>query len=416
LPALTESCPRLQVVELDLRIHEAYSLTPERRPSRNFRQDLGGFHDLREVTLHGLPADDFGWWIPQIVRLLRDSPRLKRLAVGFNRLPSLRDAALYESKMAASMHAWDDLCDLFGSDGRPPLRLESLWLMGRLYPLRLSSLKKLTDLSHLGDIHLSNASPPWPSSADEWENELAALEPFTPAHTPNLRRLRVDRYSEAVHEHLCRLSAHPSFTRNLGIFHRRSHSPLTGFDLAALFRPDPGHPHLPLPLRMVDLDLHRARFRMHDLAGIFVPAAQVLADLASASADSLEGLAVRIPGAPAGSEQTDPWVEAAEEEEGSNEAEACLQSLERVLGRFRKLTQLSVTWQGPGDPGTAERLSLAGPSIRFIQIHVSLWRVWRNDDGSVRLETIKNVEATGVELWRYSMFVDWPIYTWYLRQ
>jgi hypothetical protein len=366
------------------------------------------------MTLHGLPSDDFDWWIPQIVRLLKDSPRLKRLAVGFNRLPSPSDASLYESKMAASMHAWDDLCDLFGSEGCPPLRLESLWLMGRLYPLRLSSFKKLTDLSHLGDIYLSNASPPWPSSSDEPELDLAALAAFAPPHTPNLRRFRVDRYSHAVHEHLSSISDdHPSFTRNLGIFYRRPHSVHTGPDPAALFRPHPAHPHLPLPVRMMDLDLHRAPIRRHNGTDLSISADQVLSDLASTSADSLEGLAVRIPGAPhTVSERPRPG----EDEQGNEATEACLQSLERVLGRFRKLTQLSVAWQGPGDQGTAERLALAGPSIRFIQIYLVLWRVWRNDDGTVTLETVKRIEATRVELWRYSMFVGWPMNTWHLRQ
>jgi hypothetical protein len=75
-----------------------------------------------------------------------------------------------------------------------------------------------------------------------------------------------------------------------------------------------------------------------------------------------------------------------------------------------------VAWQGPGDQGTAERLALAGPSIRFIQIYLVLWRVWRNDDGTVTLETVKRIEATRVELWRYSMFVGWPMNTWHLRQ
>jgi hypothetical protein len=78
-----------------------------------------------------------------------------------------------------------------------------------------------------------------------------------------------------------------------------------------------------------------------------------------------------------------------------------VQLLERALPRLPNLTQRCA--QGvPHEPTAAERLVLAGPRLRFINIGPRFWRVRRNDDGTVMLEVIKNREADRVKLWRYS--------------
>jgi hypothetical protein len=129
------------------------------------------------------------------------------------------------------------------------LRLE----VGRLrglregtYPLSVDSLKNLTDLSCLHDVYIANTLPLGYSVPVAW----AA---FGPPHAPNLRHLRVDRYTAAVHRHFCAVGeSDPSFVRRLGVFAKSMEPP---FSTGALLRPSPDHPSLLLQVRMLDIDL-----------------------------------------------------------------------------------------------------------------------------------------------------------------
>lgn len=268
-------------------------------------------------------------------RLLIDSPALKKLSLGFEELSLIR-----MSEECTNM--FDELCHLYQTGGGSPLLLESLELLGILFPFGVSPLKNLVDLASLQDVYISDYSlsyfgypPP----------RKIAYEAFAPPHTPNLRNFRIDEYHRSLHEHFCAIAiANPSFTRRLAIaykgFPRR-----TGLDASALLRPDPRHPSLPLQARMLDLDLNREHV-YGEGNDVKVSADEVLEDLARTNADTLEGLAVTLPN----SEDV--------------KTEYQLQLLENALGRLPRLEQLSIgaPWRLDVDimVSMAERLVAAG--------------------------------------------------------
>jgi hypothetical protein len=374
--ALARRCPRLASLTLGLR--SGPLAFAEEQPDHDLRLEVGRLRGLRELTLHHLPNNHYGWWLPQLVSLLQNSPGLRKLRLGFTLFcpqPS-QDAQIRQEMEGRYIYALDRLCELYGRTGASSLRLHSLELLEGTYPLSVDSLKNLTDLSCLHDVYTANILPLGYSVPVAW----AA---FGPPHAPNLRHLRVDRYTAAVHRHFCAVGeSDPSFVRRLGVFAKSMEPP---FSTAALLRPSPDHPSLPLQVRMLDIDLALRRRSAEPQAEALRTAEQALEDVVSSNADSLEGLAVNLP---------------AREED---DEEPNVQLLERALAKLPSLTQLSAHWQGlPHQNAAAERFALAGPRLRFINIGRSFWRVWRKDNGTVKLTVIKTREADRVELWRYS--------------
>jgi hypothetical protein len=339
------------------------------------------FRGLRELILFHLPYADHASWLPCLAQLLKDSPGLKKLGLGLDRGRPRHKAGL--------VGLFDRLCDLYASNGGSPLSLKSLELTGGLYLDTVASGEKLTDLACLHDVYISNAVVPAP--------ERIAFKAFAPPHAPNLRYFRVDDYHKAVHEHICAISD-PLFMRKLGLAYRRTDWRHGGGPLD-LLQPNRQHPSLPLQVRMIDLELCRPTF--HEGRNKFEPDdEQLLETLVATNADTLEGLAVATVGP------------------GTNDAdtERCVQLLERALRSLPNLTQLAVeaTWPSGHNMKAAqaigERLALAGPRLRFINMGIKFWRVWRDaDDGTVSLVRIKTREADRIELWKQSLINLTPI-------
>ena len=380
---LAGSCPRLQSLELHI---NGDKTCPEVTDLRAL--NLDGFRDLQRLRLFYLPSSDRDWWIPRLAQLLKNSPHLKLLGLGFTPvLPPGPDIEAFKIRLGASMRVLDRLCDLYASEGASPLRLESLEFVGGIYPCSLGSLQKLTDLTCLNDVLIRRRAISGPFSPSG--PKPIAFEAFAPPHAPNLRFMRVDWYNQDLHEHLCALD--PSFARALAISAMKQDFD-SGFETAMLLRPSPDHPSIPLPVRMLNLQLDRQVVYM-GRGEVTVSAQQVLDDLVSAAADSLEGLTVNLP---LQYQDPDVWY--------------TMQLLEGALARLPNLTQLIVAGLEPRlwRPAS-ERLARASPRLRFINMHARFWRVWRNDDGTVRLETIKKREADRVELWKYHVSILTPI-------
>jgi hypothetical protein len=290
---------------------------------------------------------------------------------------------------------FDQLCDEYGETGAAPLRLRSLLLGTAVYPHKLDSLTKLTDLRFLEEVHILNTgvSSEWSDreTIDLYANgdghSSLAFDAFGPARCPNLRRFCIGRYEKDVHEFMA-TRIDPSSARKLAL---SSGGMCSDRDVAALLRPDPKYPALPLHPRMISINLLPTRDSR-------VPSAKSLLDaLVSGDDGTLEGLVAHL----------------SENPEAPGEFNN-IDLLAHALGKLVNLTQLAVSVDlrrpiGPQFPGLADArakarskvlgvLAAAPPRLRYLEVDGKYWQVWRNDDDTVRLEEMDDYEVREVEL------------------
>ncbi|KAK3898307.1 hypothetical protein C8A05DRAFT_38108 [Staphylotrichum tortipilum] len=410
LRTVATTCTRLESLQL------TFSVDFFTKRDRHRQPDLDCFHGLRELSLYNLLIDDHAFWLPQIARLLKNSPCLKSLKLGFSAIQFSPDYALYLSTVSATAQLFDQLCDLYEAQGGQPLRLEALWLLGGLVPYREDSLPKLTDPACLVDVLLSNRER---RTAPQLRPERIALDAvLAPARAPRLRWFRVDECSPEILEHLRAVPASP---RLLAVSHRRQ-GRTPGLE-QLLTQSGPAASTPALQLRMLALELEQRAPalppRPPKTAAVSPSAAQILEDLvASSSAGSLEGLAVHAPSA---------------DDDGGGPGDR-VRLLERALARLPGLAQLSFDG-GPFDAEgavLAEGFARAAPRLQFVHVGSSFWRIWRGRDGegdgdgngegereggggglTVVLETMDPREADRVELWRHSLFNLTPVMPMY---
>jgi hypothetical protein len=353
---------------------------------------LADFSGLQELTLDNL-YEELPWWRSQIVEVLKNSPSLQKLKLSLATETLFRYADLGERFDFEDF--FDRLCDEYAETGAAPLRLLSLHLGTAVYPYKADSPKKLTDLRFLEEVHIENCGV-WHRGAmvidmyNDEEDSGIAFGAFGPAHCPNLRRLSLAEYQRDVHEFVA-IIGDTSFTRKLAI---SSQSMDGGYELAALLRPDPNYPFLPLHLRMLNIELQRDQIRLFDedgadLGNEDIPRAeQVLEDLVSGDDGTLEGLAVHL-----------------------KEDRRCFERLELLVdtvSQLANLTQLAVVASMYAEremgvealESAAHRLATAAPRLRYIRMYESYWRVWRNRDDTIRLDMLDRNEADKVELFR----------------
>jgi len=115
---------------------------------------------------------------------------------------------------------------------------------------------------------------------------------------------------------------------------------------------------------------------------------QVLEDLVAGDGGALEGLTVHFP--------RDP---------GDDLISSLLESVTDTLPRLTGLAQLSVVLPGlmnynfdEKTESTARRLAAAASRVRYIKVENRSWRVWRDRNGTVRLEELEDREISDVEL------------------
>lgn len=368
--------------------------------------DLTVFSGLEELTLLGL-YNELPWWRSQIVQVLKRSPRLRMLALSLS--VKTVDRYVLNNENGMFRDFFDQLCDDYGETGAAPLRLRSLRFNMAMFPSKVDSVKRLTDLSFLEKVHIENVDI-WVDgfyinvyNDDSRDNRLL-FDIFGPAHCPNLRRINTASLDCHFYNYLAGI-ADASFARKLAV---SSQTTWSGYELAALLRPDPRYPSLPLHLRMLDIDLVRVDASVigqdgNALRGEDMPSArQVLEHLVSRDDGTLEGLTVHLredPGAEVGFEGVD--------------------SLVHALPKLTNLTQLAVIpdayTKGPLTKGSAERLvamlANAVPRLRYIRVHESYWRLWRDGSGAIKLESLVRSEAIRVELFRESIWEPLSFYT-----
>lgn len=350
------------------------------------------FSGLQELTLDNL-YEELPWWRSQIVEVLKKSPGLQKLKLSLATETLARYAALDDRPEFENF--FDLLCDEYAETGAAPLRLLSLHLGTAVYPYKASSPKKLADLRFLEEVHIENCGVWYEGTMvidmyNDWEDSGIAFDAFGPAHCPNLRRLNLAEYQRDVH-HFVASIADTSFARKLAI---SSQSMNGGYELAALLRPDPNYPALPLHLRMINIELQRKQVRLFDEDGEDLgeedipPARQVLGDLVSGDDGTLEGLAVHL--------HEDMRVL------------RCLNLLGNTVGKLANLTQLAVVESIYVEreielgalEDAARMLAVAAPRLRYIRVYESCWRIWRNRDDTIRLDKLDRDEADKVELFR----------------
>lgn len=357
------------------------------------RPDLTVFTGLEELTLDGLYGD-FLWWKEHLIKIFKNSPGLRKLQLSL----SVHKIALYERSEEREIFDgfFDGLCDDYGKTGAAPLHLQSLKLGTALYPYELHSIEKLTDLSYLQDVYVRNSGV----SQDvdiilvyDSPNEESgiAFHAFSPVRCPNLRRFTAANYEGDVHKEFAAIED-PSFARQLAISCVQMGSPQ---ELAALLRADPGHPSLPLHLRMLDIDLQRDQVCLCDEDGEQLPdedvptAQQVLEDLVSNDEGTLRGLMVHL----------------SEDSDAASGFEH-LDLLCTALGKLVNITQLGIErYRFHQTQLTDEALvrvthalAAAAPQLRYIKVYQHYWRIWRIRDGTISLEELEDREIGDVEL------------------
>ncbi|KAK4033002.1 hypothetical protein C8A01DRAFT_40557 [Parachaetomium inaequale] len=373
--ALHESCSRLKAIHYyghSDRV-ELFRLRTDSSPATLY--NFSGFANLHQLTLSQLRGD-LAWWKGNVVHILRHSPGLRSLELSIS-AKSIRSRRNYDTNF------FDQLCGGYAAVGGLPLCLQSLRCGQGVFPMSHASLAKLTDVSHLEEVHIFNHQEYWGQDdvqlyPSEQSRSGIVFNAFWPQHCPNLRRFSVSIYQLDVHEFLCAWAVDPSFSRRLA-FCVDDLRHLGYGDPSLLFRPNSGHPGrhpgLPIKLRMLGLDLDRDTiFRsVPDLDEEYWRE-EVLGDIVASNTESLEGLMICTP-----MHQDDDSYSIGLNTELTRFYD--LDVLQEVIGRFHHLKQLSVNghrplpdsdW-GPPTPeailDAAKKLAGAAPGLMYINIY-----------------------------------------------
>ncbi|KAK1833507.1 hypothetical protein QBC39DRAFT_47724 [Podospora conica] len=349
------------------------------------RPDLTVFRGLEELTLDNL-CEELPWWRETIVEVLKNSPELKKLGLSLS-VATIGKAARYGERDTFDGFFYD-VCNDFCAAGAPPLHLQSLKCGTAIIPDDAESLQSLTDLTYLEEVHIENETV-WNlmdviTMYEDGEESGIAFDALGPAQCPNLRRLTVSQYRGDVHE-LFAASDDPAWARQVALSFVEVNDAL---EPAQLLRPSDKYPSLPLHLRMLDVNLDREKVEVDDEEGGEVPTvAEVLHDLVAGDDGALEGLSVHFP-----------------LDMGHDSFSDLLQAVTDILPGLINLTQLSVVLPGQFDnfdgkvESTARKLAGAPSQVRYVKVQKRAWRVWRDGDGTVRLEELEDREISDVEL------------------
>ena len=413
LKVLKVSCPRIKAIHIafpsgmettarwdrlkapGVPVYPGYRQIPEiyKRP------DVAMFSRLEELTLEWL-FHDLVWWKSQVVRLLTNSPGLRKLHLSIS--PWQPD--IFRDFL-------DSVCDEYGQAGALPLRLRSLKCGISVYPRNITLLNKLTNLAYLEEVYVANQIGrlgAYNAYAAFTEPSRVAYHAFGPAHSPNLRRFSTAAYRPEVQAFLCAIND-TSFARQLAISCGEQTS--QNLELAALLRPS--HRHVAAHFRMLDIELQREVMTLReddndngdcdddddDDDDDEYPIESVLQDLVTDDGGALEGLMVRVPENP-------------EHECGFDD----LELLEGAVAKLVNLTQLAVAVGDFADVRgldvteemlvrAAERLAVAAPRLRYVKLCSQHYRIWRNEDDTIRLDELDDDEISDVELFNHSNYL-----------
>ncbi|KAM7211221.1 hypothetical protein V8F06_013406 [Rhypophila decipiens] len=419
LGTLQESCPRIKSMsicfpDLDYDLYEVKTLEigyydptpaqPEVHQPPDAVNSLADFTHLEELSLENFHGD-LDWWRATIVKMLNNSPCLKRLSL------SISTATINSYRYNDQSPYWsffEDLCYGYAQSGAEPLSLESLHCGRSIFPSDdPDCLKMLTELTQLKQVYIDNGevfdfvAKPLMMTYSLGDESPVGFEQFGPEYCPHLRRFSVFEYQSDVQSFFATISDE-SFSRQLAI---SCESQGMGYELDSLLRPCPDYPALPLHFRMLELDLFRDPevFDGNNEAGgddyHTISAADIMEHLTGNDNGALEGLVVLL-----------PW----EEDSNGRCQLQRLELVEQALPRLQRLTQLAVTVAKCHQKthkeledmvtSAAEQLAAAGPTLHYIKVHWKRWQIWRNRDGTVRLDELDEDEARHVELFSHSIW------------
>ncbi|KAK8066161.1 hypothetical protein PG997_012908 [Apiospora hydei] len=386
-------------------------------------QDLSvGFSNLTELTVHNI-HDDLPRWRRRLATTLARSPGLRALSLSL---------AVDAVARAANRERHDDYRRFFEElareyveeEGGAPLPLRILDCGTGVFPTEARRLRQLVDLSGLEQVHIQNVDVArdavyvevYANDDDDGDSSKSGIVFGTflnPIACSRLRRFTACALMPDVWEALCAIDDR-AFARQLAVSFRRQE--VGGLELARLLIPhrqkagaDDGdkvgsYPRLPLPLRMVDLDLCRG-----DAAdsgdGDHISVETVLGGLVGSCAESLEGLTLHLPGYPETAKLAGVMV-----------------PLIEALAHLSGLTQLVVKTErrySASPPGfaivIAEELAASAPRLRYIGVDDMFWQVSRvSSSGSgggvdcIRLRELDKREQDCVELFTHTIYEPDP--------
>lgn len=389
LRVLHDSCPRIKSIRIEFPdgMDELFVLD-DTEPSRLQLEardiygepDLTIFKGLEELALDNLYAP---WWRSQVVQTLQNSPTIRKLALSLSPETIFRYDGRGEIEMFHDF--FDQLCDEYGATGAAPLPIQSLNLGTGIYPRRRSGIEQLVNFRDLEDVHVENRGV-W-SCYDlilmydgGKENSGLVFDVFQPTQCPRLRRFTAAQYKPDVHR-LLATKWDSTSARQLAISFTSIGNRYTYEPAMLLGEADSRHPSLPLHFRMLDIGFDADTTYLDD----------VLHDLVSGDDGALEGLVI-----PWHRVQTDQGV-----------GFLHLDLIANAVAKLANLTQLRVIpnrWNREEIIGSEETqriadiLARAGPRLRYIQIQHRYLSIWRNRDGTIRLEELEDREIDDVEL------------------
>ncbi|KAK0122653.1 hypothetical protein ONS96_009691 [Cadophora gregata f. sp. sojae] len=361
---------------------------------RLFRvQDFSAFANLEEVTFNNI-YDDLFEWRRMLVKILKSSPRLRKLGLSISNETIAR--AYHHDNSESYIDFFDNLCDEYGASGAPPLQLQILRCGYAMYPQNVASFQKLTDLSHLEVVHVENAclqrEMVYLFLYKEDENSGIVFDTFLSPACCNLRRFTAYQLRGDVFKALCH-NTDANWMRQLAISFE---NPEAGdYEMAQILTPHREYSGLPLQVRMMDLDL-KGSDEDETL--------DILDNLVSANSENLEGLAVHLPRHPT-----------------RNDSFGHMDLLQDVAQKLPNLTQIVINLQStsPGRDNIpdqlhkieAEKMANAVPQLQFICICRNFWRICRRLNGEgkmlVILESLDEWEREDVELFQHTIFKVW---------
>ena len=394
---LRRSCGRVKGIHIDyFKITNIFPSEIVLSTLRFWRHDLSSFRDLRCLTLSEI-GDELLAWRAQIVQILVASPALTALDLSISSMAIYRnhDRDIYDPRF------FDRLCDDYAEAGGMPLKLRSLRCGHAIYPMSHGSLAKLVSLECLEEIAICNRnvawgawkaySPLYPSNATD-SRSLIAFGAFEPKHCPNLRRLAIHKFRLDAFELLCTIAEDKDFSKRLALC--VGGMGRTSGDPSILFKPNPGHPGLPIQLRMVGFELGwKPNINWYGFCDTEdVKANSVFDHLLVSNADSLEGMAVHL---------------VCRRSQNPASVYMPLPVLESAVRRLPHLRQFAFNpffstkyWSLAEREiilEAAQRLAAAGPQLGYIGMHRRFWRVNRHDD-RIELEELGRGEWKSVEL------------------
>ena len=394
LRILHDSCPKIKSIRIEfsdnmgsllgLDVDQPESFQLEDRQTYG-KPDLTIFNGLEELALDNL-YEELPWWKSQIVQVLKNSPTLRTLALSLSTETISRYDECDERDKFDDF--FDHMCDEYGATGAAPLPIRWLELGTAIYPRRRSAIEQLINFRDLEDVHIENK--------EVWhgfdlilmyeggrEDSGIVFDVFQPTQCPKLRRFTAAQYMGDVHRLLAKEWDSAS-ARQLAIsFREIGHT----YQPASLLQADSTYPSLPLHVRMLDIDLDHYPDSLE----------QVLDSLVSGDDGALEGLAVPLKKAQA-----------------AQGGFLHLDLISKAIAKLANLAQLSLIPNTRSQDMVVERkemqraaniLARAGLRLRYIQIYYHYLRVWRNGDGTVRLEELEDREVDDVELFSRTVWV-----------